>query len=179
MENLRKQINNLTKAMMKNEYNADMFIDIYETLHNMPGVPDSVYTLVYNTDVLMYNGMHEEALESLNAFKKEVNEKPSIADLKTIQKCVRNLIEAIDNNEGTNEHVKNLNGAMRTSKFNFEIALLLTNNLETINSNIDKSIEIIQLHMVKRRLIDESATHDSIGVLYNLPFACLMAVASA
>jgi hypothetical protein len=57
--------------------------------------------------------------------------------------------------------------------------MLLTNNLKTIDNNIEKSIEMIQLHMVKKRLIDESATCDSIGVLYNLPFTCLMTIASA
>jgi hypothetical protein len=45
--------------------------------------------LKYNTNVLKYNA---------------INKKTSIADLKTIQKCVRNLIEAIDNNEYANEH---------------------------------------------------------------------------
>jgi hypothetical protein len=76
------------------------------------------------------------------------------------------------------EHINDLN-EMQRNKFDFEIAMLLSNNLETINSNIDKSIEMIQLHMVRKRLINESATRDSIGILYNLPFACLMAIASA
>jgi tetratricopeptide (TPR) repeat protein len=178
MENLRKQINNLTKAIMKNEHNVFMFVSLYEILTKIQ-VPSEINTLFYNTHVFTYNGMYEEALESLNEVKKEINKKPSIADLKNIQKHVMGIIDSIDNDE-INVHYYNLSVARYRITYNFEIALLLSNDCwETINNNIEKSISMAYLHMFNKRLIDESATCDSIGDLYNLPFDCLMAIASA
>lgn len=190
-EVIKNQVNGLNKAIMNNEYIPEYFISLYDILTEI-NVPDVVYNRLRETDILMYNGMQEMAIESLNLFKREMNEKPSVIELKNMKKDVDELSKSIKNNEDSVEKFKNLFVTMnkRPSDIQLllEVELLLffpeirsevDKNLDAIKKNIDETISIMRFKMVHNRLINESATYESIGDLYKLPTGCLMAIASS
>jgi G3E family GTPase len=124
-----------------------------------------------------FDQMQVRYSESLNKFKKKMNEKPSIAELKKIKEDINRLKkESIlkEDKMYTTEPIKSFYETLH--KMQSQIFIF---KLDRIYDNIDESISLMQLQMVFNRLLNESATHESIGDLYKLPFGCLMAIASS
>jgi predicted nucleotidyltransferase len=145
IEAIRSQLDRLTTAIMNNDFNYELFYPLYMILTaNYIPVPDSLFKSLYNIDVFIQHEMQEMALENLKELQQEINKKPSIADLKIIQKYVKRINESIDNDD-INVHLDNLYKKRKSMKYNFEIALLLSNDCwETIDSNIEKTISHVQ-----------------------------------
>ena len=114
----------------------------------------------------------------------------SLCNLQMLRGKLKHLCESILRNEETSELFENLYKLPEIDIYGYQLLLAELLQLhcvrdlqleslmliKNIQRQVDEEISCFHYKMVCNRLINESATYESIGDLYNLPHGCLMMI---